>query len=155
MEALPGNLAGRGTRGILVTKHEKKGAFGRLVCLAFAALLGLVAISTQPACAQGAGEAVARPGSRLGIVPPEGFVQNDDFAEFENPELGASILFGEMQSIAYAQLRGGFPAEAMAQSHNSGVRITSATLREPPLSILNLESGPRRSIQVLLRSVRC
>ncbi len=94
-------------------QHERS-AFRQLVRLAFAALLGLVATSTVAAQAQFAGEAVAPPGSRLAIVPPEGFVPSDYFAGFENPELGASILFGEMPPVAYAQLRGGFSAEALA-----------------------------------------
>lgn len=114
MKALPGTQAWRGTRGILLLKQENKSAFRRLACLGFAALLGLAATSVLPAHAQVAGEAVAPPGSRLAIVPPEGFVPSDYFAGFENPKLGASILFGEMPPVAYEQLRGGFSAEAMA-----------------------------------------
>ncbi len=103
-----------GTRGILILGQHKNGAFRQLVRLAFAALLGLAATSTVAAQAQVAGEAVAPPGSRLAIVPPEGFVPSDYFAGFENPELGASILFGEVPPVAYAQLRGGFSPEALA-----------------------------------------
>ncbi len=95
-------------------RHCEKSAFRQLVLLAFAGLLGLAATSVVAAQAQVAGEAVALPGSRLAIVPPEGFVPSDYFAGFENPELGASILFGEMPPVAYAQLRGGFSPEALA-----------------------------------------
>ncbi len=95
-------------------RHCEKSAFRQLVFLAFAALLGLAATSVVAAQAQVVGDAVALPGSRLAIVPPEGFVPSEYFAGFENPELGASILFGEMPPVAYAQLRSGFSPEALA-----------------------------------------
>src|SRR5258708_3538462 len=51
--------------------------------------------------------------SRVGLVPPAGFVPSAKFPGFENPELNAAILMVELPAEAFAELEKGFTNEAL------------------------------------------
>jgi hypothetical protein len=51
--------------------------------------------------------------SRVGLVPPAGFVPSAKFPGFENPELNAAILIVELPAEAFAELEKGFTNEAL------------------------------------------
>lgn len=53
-------------------------------------------------------------GGVFGLVPPPGMVESTQFAGFENPDTGASILVVDMPSQAYAQVAAGFTDAALA-----------------------------------------
>lgn len=69
--------------------------------------LCLVLLVVGPSQAQASGEAIAVPGSRVSLVPPEDFYLSDLFSGFFNDATSASIVVTELPAAAYAQIAGG------------------------------------------------
>ena len=70
-----------------------------------------------------AAEPVFVPGSRIGLVPPPGFVPSDKFTGFISTAEGGSILVVEMPAQAYDQVSG-MPDAALA---SKGIAVRSRT----------------------------
>jgi hypothetical protein len=84
------------------------------------ATLALVCIIVGSAAAA---ERVTPRGSHISLTPPAGFVQSSSFTGFMSPSGKVSIVLTELRPEAFAQIRQGFSAEAMAQH---GMRLLSA-----------------------------
>lgn len=89
-------------------------------CLVFA-LLG-------PSQAQTSGEAIAVPGSRVSLVPPEEFTLSDQFSGFFHEASTSSVVVTEMPAEAYRQLSGsfksGFEANGVAMGERNEVTVS-------------------------------
>lgn len=72
--------------------------------------LALVTLTVAPALAA---DPVFPLGSRLGLVPPAGFVPTNKFVGFENPQASAAILFITMPGDAFAEIEKAFTDEAL------------------------------------------
>lgn len=84
---------------------------GPLAGLAFAGLaLTSLALTVAPALAA---DPVFPLASRVGLVPPAGFVPSSRFAGFENPQANAAILLLTMPNEAYAEIEKNFTDEAL------------------------------------------
>ncbi len=70
-----------------------------------------------------AAERITPRGSHISLEPPAGYVQSSTFTGFMSPSGKVSIVLTELPSEAFAQIRGGFTAESMAQH---GMRLLSA-----------------------------
>jgi hypothetical protein len=77
-------------------------------------------------------EAVFPPGSRVGLVPPQGFVAGKTFKGFADVEKNAMILITELPASAYPALEDRIAAE---QLQKQGIMVES---REP----VTLSTGP-------------
>ena len=75
--------------------------FGALTLLALAAAPALAADPVFPLA------------SRVGLVPPVGFVPSTRFAGFENPQANAAILMLSMPNEAYPEIEKNFTDEAL------------------------------------------
>ena len=80
-----------------------------LGALAGLAVTGL-ALTVAPALAA---DPVFPLASRVGLVPPAGFVPSNRFAGFENPQANAAILLLSMPNEAYAEIEKNFTDEAL------------------------------------------
>lgn len=80
-----------------------------------ALLLGAGLLATTLAGTAIAAEPVFPLNSRLGLVPPAGFVASTKFPGFENPEANAAILLISLPGEAFKNLESGFNAEALKQ----------------------------------------
>jgi hypothetical protein len=80
--------------------------------LRFIALFSLLAVSLGwvPAAAA---EPVFPLGSRMGFVPPPGFVLSKRFPGFENPDTRSSIVVATLPSQSYADLEASITADAL------------------------------------------
>jgi hypothetical protein len=63
--------------------------------------------------AAGATEAIFPPGSRIGLVPPAGFVPSQSFRGFEDRDKNAAILILEMPSGAFSEIDKAMTAAAL------------------------------------------
>jgi hypothetical protein len=79
----------------------------------------VIFIVTGPA---GAAERVTPRGSHISLEPPAGYVQSSTFTGYMSPSGKVSIVLTEFPPEAFAQIRQGFSAEAMAQH---GMRLLS------------------------------
>lgn len=77
------------------------------------ALLGLAAALLVAAVPAGAGDLVYPPNSRIGMVPPPGFVPSTKFPGFENPDAKAAILLLELPAEAFTDIEKGFTDEVL------------------------------------------
>ena len=91
----------------------------------------LFALITASA-AQAQTETVFPPGSRVGLVPPQGFVTGKTFKGFADVEKSAMILITELPASAYQALEDRIAAE---QLEKQGITVE---LREP----ITLATGP-------------
>lgn len=80
----------------------------RLLALSLGLWLAAASGLQGQAQAQTAGEAIAVPGSRVSLVPPEEFTLSDQFSGFFHEPSTSSIAVNEMPAEAYAQLSGSF-----------------------------------------------
>jgi hypothetical protein len=120
-------------------------------------VLGALAATLLAAPAFGQ-EPVYPMNSRLGLVPPPGFVAAppNKFPGFENPGASAAILLAELPPEAYADLEKGFTDETLKQ------RGMTVALREPMtlkggkgvfISGTKTADGVNRAESVLIASV--
>jgi len=72
--------------------------------------LAVMALTAAPALAA---DPVFPVGSRLGLVPPAGFVPSTKFIGFENPQASAAILLVAMPPEAYPELEKNFTDEML------------------------------------------
>ena len=72
--------------------------------------LTLLALAVAPALAA---DPVFPLASRIGLVPPAGFVASNRFAGFENPQANAAILLLSMPNEAYPEIEKNFTDEAL------------------------------------------
>lgn len=79
--------------------------------IAFALLFNL-SVAGLPARAA---EAVFPLGSRMGIVPPDGFVASRHFPGFEHPESRSSMVLATLPPQAYADLEASLSTEALSK----------------------------------------
>jgi hypothetical protein len=88
------------------------------------AILGTLALIlvAAPALAQ---EPVFPRNSRVGIVPPTGFVASTKFLGFENPQANAALIVTELPGEMFAEMEKGFTDEVMKQ------RGMTVQVREP------------------------
>ena len=77
--------------------------------IVFWALAGLV-LAAAPARAA---DPIFPLNSRIGLVPPPGFVPSTKFSGFENAQASAAILVAELPAEAFADLEKGFTDEAL------------------------------------------
>lgn len=96
-----------------------------------AIFIACVAIGLAAAPARAA-DPVYPPASRIGLVPPDGFVVSKDFAGFEDRDHKAAILLTELPAEAYDQIAKGATAEILT---SAGATVES---NEP----FTLASGP-------------
>ncbi len=66
--------------------------------------------------------------SRVGLVPPAGFVQSTRFAGFENPQANAAILMLTMPNEVYPEIEKNFTNEALKSLGIQVVKRESVTL---------------------------
>ena len=76
------------------------------------AIFGALAVLLAGAPARAA-DPVFPASSRIGVVPPPGFVPSARFVGFENPQANAAILFLTMPNEAYAEVEKNFTNEAL------------------------------------------
>lgn len=74
---------------------------------------GLLALAAFPALA---GDPVFPPASRIGLVPPDGFVVSKEFSGFEDRPRKAAILIVELPAEAYAEIAKGATADILKAS---------------------------------------
>src|SRR5262245_17291764 len=102
-------------------------------CLARPILFALMLLALAPGGVANAQTAtVFPPGSRVGLVPPQGFVAGKTFKGFADVEKNAMILITELPASAYQPLEDRIAAE---QLQKQGITVES---REP----LTLSTGP-------------
>jgi hypothetical protein len=80
--------------------------------LRFIAFFLLLTVSLGPVPASAA-DPVFPVGSRMGFVPPPGFVASKRFPGFENPDARSSIVMATLPPQAYADLEASMAAEAL------------------------------------------
>jgi hypothetical protein len=80
--------------------------------LRFIAFFLLLTVSLGPLPASAA-DPVFPVGSRMGFVPPPGFVASKRFPGFENPDARSSIVMATLPPHAYADLEASMSAEAL------------------------------------------
>ena len=73
-------------------------------CVLALLLVGAFAATPSASRAQAAGEAVAVPGSRVSLIPPEEFYLSDLFSGFFHDATSSSIVVTEMPAEGYAQV---------------------------------------------------
>lgn len=97
------------------------------------ALFLIAAFASMPADlrAQGAEEAVAVPGSRVSLIPPEEFYLSDLFSGFFHDASTTSIVVTELPAEAYAQLDGAFKPGLKASGMTLGARNAMAVDGRP------------------------
>ena len=81
--------------------------------------LAVMALTIAPALAA---DPVFPVGSRLGLVPPAGFVPSTKFIGFENPQASAAILLVAMPAEAYPELEKNFTDEMLKAR---GIQVTT------------------------------
>ena len=86
------------------------------------AALAIVTLTVAPALAA---DPVFPVSSRIGLVPPAGFVPSTKFIGFENPQASAAILLVAMPNEAYPELEKGFTDEMLK---SRGIQVAT---REP------------------------
>jgi hypothetical protein len=79
---------------------KRNGSFDRVEAAASAGLFALLLLTTPAA----ATDPVFPPGSRIGLVPPNGMVASDKFVGFADPAKNAAILLTVLPVAAYAQI---------------------------------------------------
>src|SRR5947199_9088342 len=97
--------------------RRQTGAAGRLISKGYFmhsrllrhALLALFVTVAAPAIAA---DPVFPTASRIGLVPPAGFMPSNRFSGFENPEASALILLSELPAESYGDVEKGFSDEA-------------------------------------------
>jgi len=92
---------------------------------------GLVALALTMAVPAFAADPVFPTASRIGLVPPPGFIASNRFDGFENPQASALILLSELPGESYPDVEKGFSDEALK------ARGWTAQIREP----LTLKDG--------------
>ena len=99
--------------------------FGIYAAATFALVL-LASLSTRPAMTPAmAADPIFPPGSRIGVVPPEGMVTSRNFVGFEDPRKNAAILFTTLPTKAFDALDKSMVPDAMK---GDGVEVEK---REP------------------------
>src|SRR5260370_18888189 len=110
--------------------------------LRFIAFFLLLSVSLGPVPAAAA-DPVFPVGSRVGFVPPPGFVASKRFPGFENPDSRSSIVMATLPPEAYANLEASMAMEALKKQ-----RITEDRRRSLPLARRNARavrwSAPRK-----------
>ena len=92
-------------------QSRRRTLLGALAGLAVAgAALASLALTVAPALAA---DPVFPLASRVGLVPPAGFVPSSRFAGFENPQANAAILLLTMPNEAYAEIEKNFTDETL------------------------------------------
>ena len=76
-------------------------------------IFGALAIATLTGAPALAADPVFPLASRIGLVPPAGFVPSWRFAGFENPQANAAILLLSMPNEAYPEIEKNFTDEAL------------------------------------------
>src|SRR5260370_18869956 len=95
--------------------------------LRFIAFFLLLSVSLGPVPASAA-DPVFPVGSRMGFVPPPGFVASKRFPGFENPDSRSSIVRATLPPQAYANLEASMPPDALTKQG-----ITAVNLEPLPL----------------------
>jgi hypothetical protein len=75
----------------------------------FAVLLAIMALAS-PACAA---DPIFPPGSRVGLVPPDGMATSSTFSGFADPDKDAAIVLGTLPAAAFSQLEKTLDADSL------------------------------------------
>lgn len=112
---VPGTTSSASTAPRIARSGLVRSGLSRLAMVA----LGACLLWNSPAMA----EDITYPrGSVVGLVPPAGMVESNQFSGFESEKLKASILIVDLPPEAYPQVEAGFTDAALAAK---GIRVTS------------------------------